>query len=78
MDDRERARVEAVFDQAEPSTELVDEVIGLVGERGGLVEAREEARGAAAKARERLAGLPEGDCLQALHTAVDYVVDRVR
>jgi octaprenyl-diphosphate synthase len=78
MGDQERARVETLFDQAEPDAGLVGEVIGLVGECGGLDEAREEAREAAARARAKLADLPAGDCLEALHGAVDYVVDRVR
>jgi octaprenyl-diphosphate synthase len=78
MDDEGRARVETLFDEAEPGEELVGEVIELVGECGGLDEAREEAREAAARARARLTDLPAGDCLEALHAAVDYVVDRVR
>lgn len=78
MDAGERARVEALFADPEPGVDAVREVVELVGRRGGLDAARDEARSRADRARERLDGLAEGQCLDALHAAVDYVVERVR
>lgn len=78
MNARERARVEQLFEDPEPGTEMVSEVIEIVDGRGGSGDARDGARQAAARACEHLVGLPDGDCLAALRSAVDYVVDRVR
>ncbi len=74
----ERARVDQLFGAPEPGAAIVSEVVGIVDRCGGLNDAREGAREAAARAHERLADLPESDCLAALRLAVDYVVDRVR
>lgn len=78
MDAGERARVEALFADPEPGVDAVREVVELVARHGGLDVARDEARSRADRARERLDGLAEGQCLDALHAAVDYVVERVR
>ena len=78
MDAAGRARVEALFADPEPDGEAVREVVELVDRHGGLEAAREAARSRADRARGRLEGLAEGECLTALHAAVDYVVERVR
>jgi len=78
MDAGERDRVEALFSNPEPGAGAVREVVGLVARHGGLEAAREEARSRADRARGRLEGLAQGECLDALHAAVDYVVERVR
>lgn len=74
----EHGRVEALFADPEPSPELVCEVIDLVAAHDGVESARAEARSRADRARHQLEGLPEGECLEALRLAVDYVVERVR
>jgi octaprenyl-diphosphate synthase len=78
MSAQERGRVERLFENPEPGSEIVSDVIEIVDRCGGLDSARENARKAAARAREQLAGLPDNDCLAALRSAVDYVVDRER
>ncbi len=78
MSGRERARVEALFGEANPEEEVVAEVIEIVTRREGITSAREAARARADRARGRLAGLPDGECHSALLAAVDYVVERVR
>ena len=76
MSGPERAMVERLFAEADPSAEAIEEIVGLVIARGGLEDARTEARAQARRARERLEGLPQGEALAALGLAVDYVVDR--
>lgn len=78
MDAGERVRVEELFADPEPAAGAVREVVALVVRHGGLEAAREEARSRADRARGRLERLAEGECLDALHAAVDYVVERVR
>lgn len=78
MDREGRRRVEALFADPEPGETAVREVVDLVVRHGGLETARGEARMRADRARSRLEGLAEGACLEALHAAVDYVVERVR
>ena len=78
MDWAERRAVEALFADPEPSPDAVREIVDLVAAHGGVDSARDEARSRAGLAREQLDGLPPGPCLEALRTAVDYVVDRVR
>lgn len=78
MSSSERAVVEELFSDPDPSDDLVMEVIGAVERNGGLEAARAAARTLAEEARERLAGLPSGPGLEALEIAVDYVVSRGR
>lgn len=78
MDWSERGAVEALFADPEPSAGAVREILDLVERRGGVESARQEASSRAGRAREQLDGLPSGPCLDALRTAVDYVVERVR
>lgn len=78
MREDERARVETLFDEADPADEVVMEVIGAVERAGGLRDAWGEARACADRARRCLEGLPGGDGVEALDMAVDYVVGRGR
>lgn len=78
MTPEERGRVEALFADPEPGREAVDEVVDVVGRRGGIEAARREARAEADRARARLATLPEDEYVGALGRAVEYVVERVR
>lgn len=78
MSEEEEAAVEALFADPEPDDVAVAAVVGLVERNGGLEEARSQARVQADRARSFLEGLPEGDALEALRLAVDYVVERGR
>ncbi len=78
MEPVERARVETLFAEEDPSDDLVVEVIGAVDRAGGLQSAWAEARALADRARGCLDELPAGEAVEALDTAVDYVVGRGR
>lgn len=78
LDGRDRAMVEGLFANPDPAAELVDRVIAAVDAVGGLTAAREQAAAFAGRARDALADLPDGPALDALQTAVDYVLDRER
>lgn len=78
MHPAERARVEELFAEHDPSDGVVSDVIGAVDRNGGLLAARGEAGRFAERARNRLEGLPAGPGLEALQVAVDYVVGRGR
>jgi len=71
-----RKRVEALFAEPEPSDELVAEVVGIVGEAGGLEYARRRGAQFADEAQEALAGLPDSPVRAALADAIVYVMDR--
>ncbi len=74
----ERAEIETLFSTPEPPDERIGLVVGIVAERGGLDYARQQAQRYAEDAESALAGLPEGPSLAALHSAIDYAVDRSR
>jgi octaprenyl-diphosphate synthase len=71
-----RARVEALFASDEPTDGAIAEVIGIVGEFGGLEYARRRGDQFAAEAEEALAGLPDTPARAALGDAIGYVMDR--
>jgi octaprenyl-diphosphate synthase len=71
-----RARVEALFASDEPPDAAIAEVIGIVGEFGGLEYARRRGDQFAAEAEEALAGLPDTPARTALGDAIGYVMDR--
>ncbi len=74
----ERAGVEQLFAEPGPSDALVQQVIEAVKGRGGIEFARGQAVAFADRARESLTGLPEGEGVQRLRMAVDYVLERQR
>ncbi len=78
MNPVERGRVVSLFSNPSPSSAFVREIIDLVAERGGVELARGEARSRSDRASQKLEGLPESACLDALRLTVDYVVERVR
>lgn len=78
MNGDERERVERLFDDPEPSDEMVDEVRALVERRGGLDYARRRAASYVAEARTRLEGLPAGPALEALDRTAEFVQGRRR
>ena len=71
-----RAKVEALFETAEPSDREVSEVVAIVGEHGGLDYARRRGDQYAREAEEALAGLPDTAARAALYDAIGYVMDR--
>jgi octaprenyl-diphosphate synthase len=76
MSAAERARVEALFADPEPSDEIIAEVTAIVAERGGLEYARRRGDQYAAEAEEALGALPAGPVRTALADAISYVLDR--
>jgi octaprenyl-diphosphate synthase len=71
-----RQRVDLLFASKEPSDELIDEVVGIVSEHGGLDYARRRGESFAREAEEALAGLPDTAAKAALADAIGYVMDR--
>lgn len=74
----ERARVEELFRDPQPTEEQVAGVVALVRARGGLDYARERALEYAARAGEALRGLPESPALDALRLSITYAIERRR
>jgi octaprenyl-diphosphate synthase len=74
----ERAEVEALFRDPEPSDEAIAGVVEVVRAHGGLDYAREKAAESAARAADALEGLPEGPALEALRDSIVYAVERRR
>ncbi|MCZ8205684.1 polyprenyl synthetase family protein [Gemmatimonas sp.] len=71
-----RARVDALFECAEPEEEAIAEVVTIVREHGGLDYARRRADQYSREAEEALAELPEGPSKASLLDAIGYVVER--
>ena len=78
MDEGRRRRIAELFADPEPDDGLVEAANEAVEAAGGLSAARTTAEGYARRAREALSGMPAGAALEALHQAVDYVLDRER
>jgi octaprenyl-diphosphate synthase len=76
MSRAERARVDALFANPDPSESEVEEVIGIVRSNGGLEYARQVGAVYADEAREALAGIPETVARQALLESISYVMER--
>ncbi|MEX0692014.1 MAG: polyprenyl synthetase family protein [Gemmatimonadales bacterium] len=76
LDAAERATVDALMDDADPSDERVAEVIAIVQARGGVESARERAQGFARAAERELEALSEGEARDALLAALAYAVER--
>lgn len=76
MSAAERREVDLLFATPEPDDALIERVIEIVGDRGGLEYARRRGESYAAAAEAELAGLPETPTLAALRDAIAYAVDR--
>jgi octaprenyl-diphosphate synthase len=74
----ERARVDALFADPEPSDESIAEVVRDVRDRGGLDFAHGRALEYAQRAEQALEGLPEGPALDALRAGIVYAIERRR
>jgi octaprenyl-diphosphate synthase len=71
-----RARVDALFAAADPSDELVADVVAIVVDAGGIDYARREGERFARDAEAAVAGLPDSPARGALVDAIGYVMDR--
>ncbi|MEO8192521.1 MAG: polyprenyl synthetase family protein, partial [Gemmatimonadales bacterium] len=76
MTPAERARVNALFANDDPSQAEISEVMRIVTVNGGLEYARKRGAVYAAQAREALAGLPNTVARQALLESISYVMER--
>ena len=68
--------VRDLFNRPDPPDDAVRTVVEAVGRTGGLEYARTRGEEYGDRARSCLDGLPVGDCLDALHAAVDFVTQR--
>jgi octaprenyl-diphosphate synthase len=71
-----RERVDVLFKTAVPGDELIDEVVAIVTEHGGLEYARRRGELFAREAEEALADIPSSPARSALADAIGYVMDR--
>lgn len=78
MTAKERAAVQALMHDPEPSDAAIADVIRIVDERGGLAAARNRAEEFARRAEAELAGLPPGVARDALRDCITYVTERWR
>jgi octaprenyl-diphosphate synthase len=76
MPARARSRVESLFASATPGDDAIAEVIGIVGESGGLDYARNAGSRFASQAEEALAILPDTVARTALTDSISYVMER--
>jgi octaprenyl-diphosphate synthase len=71
-----RARIDALFAAADPDDALIADVIGIVGDAGGIDAARARGEQSAHDAEAALRVLPESPARAALTDAIAYVMDR--
>ena len=71
-----RGQVDALFASPEPGEPEIAEIVGIVGEYGGLDYARRRGEAFAQEAEEALGSLPETPERAALYDAIEYVLDR--
>jgi len=76
MSASQRARVDALFATEAPGDELIADVVCVVGEAGGIEEARRTGDAFAREAEAALATVPESPARAALVEAIAYVMDR--
>ena len=74
----ERAQVEALMAAPEPSDAQIGGVVRAVGERGGLLYARERAQQHCAQAEAALDALPATPARETLRASLTYVLERRR
>ncbi len=78
MTGRERTLVERLMADPLPSEGLIGEVMGIVGERGGIEGARARANDYARRAEAELAAISPGEARDALDDCITYAVERRR
>jgi len=78
MSDGERGRVRTLMDDPDPSDAFVEEIVGIVSERGGIKAARERASELAELAHVELAAIPRSEGQNALVDCITYAIERRR
>lgn len=71
-----RRRVEELFGMETPDDQVINDVVGIVAEVGGIDRARQQGERFAHEAEEALAPLPDSPVRSALTDAISYVMDR--
>ncbi len=74
----QRALVDELFSEPDPSDAAIEQVVALVRAKGGLDYARECARHYAGRAADALKELPPSDALDSLRASIAYAVERRR
>jgi octaprenyl-diphosphate synthase len=76
MGPKPRGIVEQLFGTPEPGDDIIEEVVGIVSEYGGLDYARRRGEAFAREAESALDGVPDGPVRDALVDAIAYVMER--
>ena len=71
-----RVKIDELFATAEPSDELIADVVSIVTDAGGIEYARRRGEQFAREAEEALSAVPEGPVRVALTDTISYVMDR--
>jgi octaprenyl-diphosphate synthase len=74
----ERDRIRALMNDPEPSEPSVEEVVGIVSERGGIEAAQARAAELAQLAQSELDDIPPSDARSALVDCITYAIERRR
>lgn len=74
----EEREIRSFFTRVDPTDDEIARIVEIVVERGGLEYAGNAAAEYADRAREALAGIPDGPATRALADSVSYAVDRRR
>ena len=74
----ETKAIQSFFTLVDPSDQEIEDIVEIVGRRGGIHFARSRAEHFALLASEALEGLPEGPALRSLRASILYSIDRSR
>ena len=76
LTDASRRRVEELFATEDPDERLINDVVAIVAEAGGIDRARQRGEELAQEAEDVLEPLPDSPVRSALTDAISYVMDR--
>ena len=76
LSDASRRRVEELFATEDPDERLINEVVAIVADAGGIDRARQRGEQLAQEAEDVLEPLPDSPVRSALTDAISYVMDR--
>lgn len=76
LTDASRRRVEELFATEDPAERLINDVVAIVSEAGGIDRARQRGEQLAQEAEDVLEPLPDSPVRSALTDAISYVMDR--
>ena len=76
LTDASRRRVEELFATEDPDERLINDVVAIVSEAGGIDRARQRGEQLAQEAEDVLEPLPDSPVRSALTDAISYVMDR--